>query len=1201
MKKSFVKIVEKFATCSEKSSRMSVAELTTILISKSDPKTFLQPILKDILTVWLLTMFDPVGEISSLQRRALETVFPSSGTKFKLLIEKSDNHIWKELMEYVDSNEKFQRLKEVTLTEMEGTSEDAEGVIELVKTEIIGVISLLLGNGHLEGEIRRLLFLTDKEIGSSRRAALYRFVLKYQQSGWLMETCKTLLLKETNPTALVAAIDLFEKGTCESLPRVIQNEKLLLNVICYAPVSEFKRFGQLLNPIDNFIIKLCTGNLMNKDRFMSFWRDVAVNCIEKSENRIGLLESLLFPHSAINVNLFAFLPLTVEESMKCIIEAFKAEEIVQICKTKPCPQSVYALSLLPTSSIALRELETLVQSMKVSDLQGKDLMKVIPESVLFGKLRDRIDELGTCDIIRLIQIVSNERAVELLKDRQEEFWKLFMTRSTTLLTPILVKNVLFQIEGFRRHARIEQVNNVMLITCAFESTVEVFDSWDHLETEILTEGFGNVQSVQVQSPLLKLSLKYHMFLDDPKIKSLSEIQLKKLFEFIEIEKDVELFDYFNCQYEEFYPIYFIESLNDSFSQLPSDPIEILLYNPNKQKEFPVELLKKLASFPLKRFSNQRKVLKCAFLFNLMNLINFTISVNDFETISDEDNFELFCLSKVIMRDNSNNNICSNITSFKSTLKFYSHLSSLTDSSKINGILDEIIFCDTIQKETKYFIALTCSISPILAVRSDNLSGLISCLCECNLEEREKVTNDNIDNLEAKKDEISLLLLLLLVSSHFTGRNEEDLKREFWRVQFNEKLKEKLKFNESDSGLLNELKFRIAAGIWNKLADPEVELLDDCNFKAALTNTLLSSSSSGSFEEFGKGRLILMSAPFLKESFSFKKLLEFYDSVDSIHPSMDLAYRSVYLQLHMDEQLVGASLLQICADGDEQAAQKVFPFYEKLLEAKSEQRFAILLEMFVSAAEGSRDDWKLLGIFAEALKTGIIPLLRDYGGKIDGTLESFDFTPRDFVASDLIKHVLHRLCAIFPLIIYQGGLPRDIFTRSQMIIQQREIERIKRQPKISFESSLEITLKPILTSTTKLVNLRVRFVDEITLSIDLHLPAFFPLEPVRVEGRDKSGLAESKWKAALLSLQTLLRCPTFSGNLVEIIKRWQANALKLFQGLEECAVCYCVLHPSDKSLPGPACKQCKHKFHATCLYKWFKSSGNATCPLCRALF
>lgn len=49
------------------------------------------------------------------------------------------------------------------------------------------------------------------------------------------------------------------------------------------------------------------------------------------------------------------------------------------------------------------------------------------------------------------------------------------------------------------------------------------------------------------------------------------------------------------------------------------------------------------------------------------------------------------------------------------------------------------------------------------------------------------------------------------------------------------------------------------------------------------------------------------------------------------------------------------------------------------------------------------------------------------------------------------------------------------------------------------------------------------------------------------------------------------------------------------------ICFSVIHGSNYSLPRLSCKTCKKKFHSACLYRWFSTSNNSTCPLCRNLF
>ena len=39
-----------------------------------------------------------------------------------------------------------------------------------------------------------------------------------------------------------------------------------------------------------------------------------------------------------------------------------------------------------------------------------------------------------------------------------------------------------------------------------------------------------------------------------------------------------------------------------------------------------------------------------------------------------------------------------------------------------------------------------------------------------------------------------------------------------------------------------------------------------------------------------------------------------------------------------------------------------------------------------------------------------------------------------------------------------------------------------------------------------------------------------------------------------------------------------------QGIEECSICYCILHTNNE-LPKRTCRTCKKKFHDACLVSW----------------
>jgi E3 ubiquitin-protein ligase DOA10 len=65
--------------------------------------------------------------------------------------------------------------------------------------------------------------------------------------------------------------------------------------------------------------------------------------------------------------------------------------------------------------------------------------------------------------------------------------------------------------------------------------------------------------------------------------------------------------------------------------------------------------------------------------------------------------------------------------------------------------------------------------------------------------------------------------------------------------------------------------------------------------------------------------------------------------------------------------------------------------------------------------------------------------------------------------------------------------------------------------------------------------------------------------------------------------------------------WRENVDALFAGVEECPICYVVVHAVTRALPALACRTCNNKFHSACLYKWFSSSQKSTCPLCQSPF
>lgn len=59
----------------------------------------------------------------------------------------------------------------------------------------------------------------------------------------------------------------------------------------------------------------------------------------------------------------------------------------------------------------------------------------------------------------------------------------------------------------------------------------------------------------------------------------------------------------------------------------------------------------------------------------------------------------------------------------------------------------------------------------------------------------------------------------------------------------------------------------------------------------------------------------------------------------------------------------------------------------------------------------------------------------------------------------------------------------------------------------------------------------------------------------------------------------------NGSIMEGLALWKNNVDKRFEGIEDCMICFSVIHGSNYSLPKKACRTCKKKFHSACLVRF----------------
>jgi len=116
------------------------------------------------------------------------------------------------------------------------------------------------------------------------------------------------------------------------------------------------------------------------------------------------------------------------------------------------------------------------------------------------------------------------------------------------------------------------------------------------------------------------------------------------------------------------------------------------------------------------------------------------------------------------------------------------------------------------------------------------------------------------------------------------------------------------------------------------------------------------------------------------------------------------------------------------------------------------------------------------------------------------------------------------------------------------------------------------------------------IEETNVILKITLPLNHPLGPVDVHVSDKK-----------INVKITQMLNTRSHSLSSGLILWKENLDNKYKEVDECAICFFILHHVTKALPKLGCSQCRKKFHAACLYKWFSTSNKSECPLCRNLF
>lgn len=160
---------------------------------------------------------------------------------------------------------------------------------------------------------------------------------------------------------------------------------------------------------------------------------------------------------------------------------------------------------------------------------------------------------------------------------------------------------------------------------------------------------------------------------------------------------------------------------------------------------------------------------------------------------------------------------------------------------------------------------------------------------------------------------------------------------------------------------------------------------------------------------------------------------------------------------------------------------------------------------------------------------------------------------------------------------------DKFTATHVspVLIQQELKEISLADHQQTTAGMQVLARPSAREVLAIYKL-----NDVDMQITVCLPPNHPLGPITVN-------TEKRW---VLQITAFLLYQ--NGSIVKGLLLWKEKVDKRFEGVEECMICFSLAHGSNQTLPKLKCKTCKKRYHAECLYKWFDTSNNSTCPLCR---
>ncbi|XGW23959.1 hypothetical protein V3C99_005845 [Haemonchus contortus] len=210
-----------------------------------------------------------------------------------------------------------------------------------------------------------------------------------------------------------------------------------------------------------------------------------------------------------------------------------------------------------------------------------------------------------------------------------------------------------------------------------------------------------------------------------------------------------------------------------------------------------------------------------------------------------------------------------------------------------------------------------------------------------------------------------------------------------------------------------------------------------------------------------------------------------------------------------------------------------------------------------------------------------------------------------IYSRYAANLLYRTLGSLPAVVrnWYAGLPNTgmqivskyIRRYVSKLLVDAELNKVKvaNQKQLKTDKLLKIRVVPVSGEVVAEYT-----VEETTMRLSIVMPPDWPLSVPTIQ-IDKAIVPSEKVKKWLLQLTAYLFHQ--NGSTVEGVMMWRKNVDRDVEGAEACTICMMTIHSTNHQLPKVKCRQCKNKFHSNCLYKWFESSSQTSCPLCRSNF